>query len=241
MLKRAIVIGCLLCIFAGVLSAYFWFFVEAPLIRAVKQGDSNAVDRMLTAGVDVNQAGHKQQTALHAAMLRGDKEIFSRLLSSGADPNHCDYRGSSIMHLAAREEDSFWLREALRNGGNPNQPNTGNRPYPNSTPIFYAIDGRCFQNVLELIKNGADVNHKNSKGYVPFWKAFGERRFAIASELIKAGADPMAHSEYYDLQSLNSAFESHLGDDEKKPYHELINSLIEAGYLSPEKPHKPLK
>ncbi len=188
----------------------------------------------------MNKEGRRKQTALHAAVLAGDKEIYVKLLSSGADPNHCDDRGTSVVHLAAKQEDPFWIREALRHGGNPNQPNTGNRHYPNSTPIFYAIDAGRIQNVIELIQHGADVNHKDSKGYVPFWNAFGAHRFGIASELIKAGADPTAKSAYFDLWSLDSAFESDLGVDKKQHYQDLIHSLIEAGYLSESPPHKPL-
>lgn len=79
-----------------------------PLIDAVNTGDRDAVERLLDAGADANEAGSEQGwTALNYAAGRGDLAIVRLLLDRGADPAKVglDRRTAYLIALAAGRVD----------------------------------------------------------------------------------------------------------------------------------------
>ena len=65
----------------------------SPLITASREGDKEQVLDLLAQGVDVNQQGEYDITALHLASLHGHSYIVDLLLSNGALPNMPDAWG----------------------------------------------------------------------------------------------------------------------------------------------------
>ena len=65
----------------------------SPLITSSRDGSSDEVERLLHQGVDVNQQGEYDITALHLASLHGHAYIVDLLLASGAIPNVLDAWG----------------------------------------------------------------------------------------------------------------------------------------------------
>jgi uncharacterized protein len=124
------------------------------------------------------------------ALARHDKNAYAKLLEGGADPNQCDLIGSCAMNQAAEEDDPYWLRTALAHGGDPNVINEGNRHYPNSTPIFYAIYKERPANARILVEAGAHINHQNGYLHTPLREAAGTGVYETVVLLLEAGADP---------------------------------------------------
>ena len=79
---------------------------EPPLLEAAKDGDTKAVEELLTsaAGADVNATDKDGYTPLHWAALRGHTEIVQALLEAGADVNNSDT--SELLRAAGAKNPS---------------------------------------------------------------------------------------------------------------------------------------
>lgn len=90
-----------------------------------------------------------------------------------------------------------------------------------SVPLFKAIKRNRTQEALTLIKQGADVNVKNSGGEIPLICAARAGNAEISKALIESGADINAQS----LTVNRSA----LGEAAIKGHADIVRLLIEAG------------
>lgn len=71
------------------------------LRTAASTNNTDAVERLLAAGVDPNSADEYERSPLHLAACRGYVEVVKLLLRHGADPNVKDSLGNTPLHLAA--------------------------------------------------------------------------------------------------------------------------------------------
>jgi len=78
---------------------------EIEIIDAAKRGDASAIERLLAAGADVNEAAKDGTTALMIATVRRHTEYAKFLLNHGADPNLGP--GFAPLHWAAGRWDSY--------------------------------------------------------------------------------------------------------------------------------------
>lgn len=60
-------------------------FKDAPLSRAVKYSDREAIQKLLTSNTNVNASCTEGYTALHWAAMRRDNEMIRKLVARGAD------------------------------------------------------------------------------------------------------------------------------------------------------------
>ena len=212
---------------------------DPRLVQSIRQGDSAVSQSLIDDGVDVNAHDSTGLTALCVAIDANDKDTYRRLLVKGANPNLCDNVGTSAMHLAAQQEDIFWLEEALKHGGKPNLPNTGNRAFPNDTPIFYAIGQQRRENVLALLAAGADVKHVNGNNNTPLYVCMDAGLYDVMMKMIEAGAEPTPPKpalSIFENGWWREGYENFLlSDEHKRQYLELKEMLIEKGYLQPAK------
>lgn len=74
---------------------------ETKLFRAVREGNTSAVKKLLRAGADPDIADNHGMTPLHQAAYWGEDEIVSLLLKSGAAPNVDNGQGWTPLHSAA--------------------------------------------------------------------------------------------------------------------------------------------
>ncbi len=166
------------------------------LVQAAEKGDRDAIDRLVSRGVNVNAEGKDGMTPLLWAMWAKNKQGFLCLLEHGADPNRQIHfagptrnpdEGFSVTNYAARaENDSEWLELVLKHGANPNliMPDVAK-----TTPIFDAIDSRKIEHVKMLIKAGADLNYQTALGTTPAMYAALNRWFNAEYLFLDAGAD----------------------------------------------------
>ena len=131
------------------------------LARAAGRGRLGRIDELVAAGVDVNDPGRSDGTALWWALRKRNLEGFTRLLELGADPNQSiagpHYDPTTVMHEAAWHPNPAFLAAALTHGGDPNVRAGSN----DATPLFKASE---IVPLLMLLDSGADVHAKSSYG-----------------------------------------------------------------------------
>ena len=74
---------------------------KTPLMTAAREGDAAAVNRLIAAGADVNEANAGGATALMFATLSGDPMVTSLLLRAGARADSKAKLGWTALALAA--------------------------------------------------------------------------------------------------------------------------------------------
>lgn len=158
----------------------------AELAVAAAKGDTNAIDRLLSEGADVNAIGEYGQTPLFWSLYAHNKRGFEYLLEKGADPNARDRNGDGVMHLAAGDEDPNYLRLALAHKGDPNLTDTRG-VFP--TPLFRALQPLHNDNLDLLIAGGADINYRDVSQQTPMITAAGGNKYDKVYLLLIAGAD----------------------------------------------------
>ncbi|WP_145434025.1 ankyrin repeat domain-containing protein [Lacipirellula limnantheis] len=187
------------------------------LCDAIERNDVPEMERLISAGANVNARGNDNMTPLLWALPDRKHERFRCLLNHGADPNviiSSDFGtagrpfhpypaggalfydrgctpGQSVTHLAARSPDIEYLRAVLQHGGDPNLVVADNTKL---TPLDIVID-RYYPDMKErvelLVAAGADLNrYCKYRGGTPAMLAVMEDRFSIAMQLLQAGADP---------------------------------------------------
>lgn len=177
-----------------------WFF-------AVREGRIEVVRLLLAAGQDVNETLKREErseeginnaaykpvgkgtSALLLAVQNGHFELALALVGAGADPN--DHRtGFTPLHTMS------WVRK-------PDASDSGD-PSPIGSGRLTALEF-----VRELVKRGADVNHRlptaprvpnsatriGTKGATPFLMAADRADTALMRTLLEAGADPTLANE----------------------------------------------
>ena len=90
------------------------------LLRAVMDGDSNKVDRLLRAGARTEQTDSKGETPLSWACFYGFYSIARLLLRNGADANKQDKAGNSCLHHASYGGHANIVILLLENDADPN-------------------------------------------------------------------------------------------------------------------------
>ena len=88
--------------------------------KAVKEGDLNAVNRLLASGVSVNARGDDGYTPLHFAALYGHQQIVKLLISKGAKVNAKSSKGLTPLHGAAGAGHRYIVELLISKGADVN-------------------------------------------------------------------------------------------------------------------------
>jgi uncharacterized protein len=176
---------------------YFDDAKTAELAEAAKNGDIERVNALVTAGANPNAKGLGGFTPLMYSMSGKTTRGFQRLLELGGDPNLQTESGRSAISFAASRPESESLKIALAQGGNPNLVSRPAPPISASlrTPIYATVLSQRPENARILIKAGADVNARDSKGVTPLIHAAMVNSYDVMYVLLEAGADIRAKDD----------------------------------------------
>lgn len=134
---------------------------ESPSKFAISLDQSKTVKLLLEKGANPNHIGqYIGETLLHVAcQINSNLSCIQLLLDYGADVSAVDNVGRTILHYVGCNENLNIVKTvmslALENGININKTDEFGRT---------ALDDVCCENVVEFLKNGADINILNSDG-----------------------------------------------------------------------------
>lgn len=171
------------------------------LCKAIEANDLSTVERLLSAGVDVNARGIANVTPLLWAFPGNHIERFRLLLEHGADPNvqltqdmpsvgkvvknKYIIEGDSPIWLAMQTRFDGFLESAIRHGGDVNQVH----PRWKEPLIAYAMKWNKFEEVKLLAKHGANLDWKTAEGSSLVMGPVQNGRYAMTLLLLELGAD----------------------------------------------------
>ncbi|HEX4165418.1 MAG TPA: ankyrin repeat domain-containing protein [Bryobacteraceae bacterium] len=155
------------------------------LSSAIVRGDLVAVERMLSAGTDVNQADSVGSTPLMVAVLARRDQIVEFLLSHGADPNVRQRQsGSTALRYAVIENRADLARALLAHGANVTV------EYPDGETLLHLASEHASAELVGLLCAAqANKNAVNAKGNTPLDEAVLRGRTGSVIALLRYLAD----------------------------------------------------
>jgi len=187
---------------------------------AALAGDGEAVARLLENGVDVDEPGEAEGTALHLAAYAGHLPVAELLLERGAGLEYKAGPGRTALHLAAMKGHAEIVQALLDRGAQVD-------PIDHElvTPLGLAVSSCDLAVVQLLIEHGADVNkrffdHATILHGLPY-ADHPDRHGEMAALLIGAGVDVNAATKNERNTPLHTA--AMFGD------YDMVEQLLEAG------------
>ncbi|MEM9471337.1 MAG: ankyrin repeat domain-containing protein [Pseudomonadota bacterium] len=160
------------------------------LQAAAHTGDVSEVDRLIGAGVSLEQTDGHGRTAMHIAAFASHDGIVTALASAGADPNRLDNGKYDIITIAAVANDAEMVRTAVKAGGSAKNITS----VYDGTALIAAAHLGHWESVEVLIAAGAPLDHVNNLGWTVLIEAVvlgdgGPRHVKTVRLLVEAGAD----------------------------------------------------
>lgn len=163
-----------------------------PLMNALNSCKTDVAKFLIEKGADVNLKSNDGATALILA-CGCSEEIAKQLINKGADIKAVSDRGMGVFTQCtgiglSREVVTYEFAEfLLEKGADIDETNTTDY-YGGYTPLFWAVVSNEAKLVDFLLKHGANVNLKSSKGKTPLSLATEAGYTNIVEILKKAGA-----------------------------------------------------
>jgi ankyrin repeat protein len=157
------------------------------LAKAVITDDVNALDHLLSSGLNPNLTDRYSQTPLYVAILYRNSRAVHLLLVNHADPNAPLNRRAthplSPLQYAAREGDSDIVSLLLSAGAHMNDQGATGRG-----ALHYAVQSNQLDVIHFLLEKGADVNARDGEGASPLDDAVWRRSLDAVAILLAHGA-----------------------------------------------------
>lgn len=177
-------------ILAGVLLMAGVSEAQTGLLESAGRGDLAAVNRLIAAGVDLEQRDGQRQTALLLAVAGNHVAVAKALLAAGASPN-----------AQAANQDTPWLlagasgRTEIIAAMLPHKPDLSLRNRYGGNALIPACERAHVETTRLLLTSGIDVNHVNNLGWTCLLEIVilgdgGPRHREVAKLVLDAGANP---------------------------------------------------
>ncbi|MCY4661231.1 MAG: ankyrin repeat domain-containing protein [Acidobacteria bacterium] len=179
---------------------------DAPLIDAVRAGDSAAVESLLANGVSLRTTEIDGTTALHWAAHHDRLTIAGLLLDAGAVVDAANRYGVTPLALASVNGSTAMITRLLEAGADPNLPNP-----EGETPLMTAARTGNAAAIDTLLAHGAEVDAVEAwRGQTALMWAAAQNQAEAVEALLAAGADPHARSARGFTPLLFAAREGHV-------------------------------
>ena len=150
---------------------------------AVRNGNREMVQVLLSAKVDVNATDGDGQTVLMMLSEKVTSEIVWDLINAGAKVNHRDNEGDTALISVAYVNNVEALKTLLDAGAKVNASNKDGE-----TALMNAAANGFVNNVRTLLLAGADVNARDKDGKTALTRALDNHEAAVARLLKAHGA-----------------------------------------------------
>ncbi len=162
---------------------------ETPLADAAMRGDVTSVQRLLEAGVNVNEAQGDGMTALHWAARNSDAQLAELLVSEGSRVNTVTRIGAyTPLHLASQVGNAEIIK-ILLGAGSLLQPTSNS--VGGTMPLHFAAASGSVGAVRALLNAGAQPNVIEATwGQTPLMFGAAKGRTDVVRVLLEGGANP---------------------------------------------------
>ncbi|KAF9425947.1 hypothetical protein BGZ76_003000, partial [Entomortierella beljakovae] len=176
-----------------------------PLHEACVTGHEKVAELLIQHKADVNARGGQMDTPLHDAAQNGHIEVVKLLLSNGANVVAKNAKGVIPIDVADEKEviDLLHRRQALVNML------TG-KNQAGQTILHRACSSGSYNNVVELLNQGADINVQDNAQWTPLHEAALSGHTKVVELLLSRGANPNARGHGNDTALHDSAQNGHL-------------------------------
>lgn len=157
---------------------------QRRMLQAVEKGDVRVLEKLIRAGLNVNDVGDGGWTPLMVAAFNGQEQAALMLIDAGATVNARDKSGYSPLHWAAMNGYVQAANVLLRRGAIVNLQNSFGW-----TPLLHA-SGRGHHHVVKvLLENDAHPDLSDKEGWTPLHKAAVNGHLEAVEALLNAGAN----------------------------------------------------
>lgn len=155
------------------------------LTYAAEDGNLALAVELRRLGVDVNERGRQQTTALQTAVAAKQPLFVEWLLKEGAEVDAADEEGWTPLCYAVQANNAWLVDRLARAGANVNP-----RLSDTLTPLMFAAWHGKLSALEALLKVGAEVDAVDRTGATALIHAAAEGRLKSCEALLKAGANP---------------------------------------------------
>jgi ankyrin repeat protein len=195
-------------------------------LEAIKKGDIERINKLISQGADVNAKDNRGMTPLHKAAYYGQRQMAEVLIGKGANVNETDTAGRTPLHIAANF-GSKWVPELLLANG----ASISARDMAGNTPLHAAVCWRGSapeKDLLELLfAKGADVNARNDAGQTPLHRVSMTRKQDTRPE--RTAEVLLAHGAEFDAKDKSGNTPIHFAV--KNGHRKLIDLLQAKGAI----------
>ena len=188
------------------------FTFESGFLESSQSGDDEAVQFLLSLGVNVNYNNSERQTALILASQAGHEEVVEVLLSAGANINHKDNHGQTALMISKTNKIFLLLL----------QPNADVNiiKHEGLTQLMIASDVGDLAVVDHLLRHNNDPNIHTKSGLSALMFASSNGHLQVVELLLEENADPNACT--------NSGFTALMFTSHNN-YHQVVEILLNTG------------